>query len=542
MTERLDFRLLGPLEVARDDELIDLGGYKQRSLLALFLIHANRVVSTDRIIDALWGEEAADKENALWVYISRLRSVLEPERTGRGENSVLLTKDPGYALEVDPGQVDFLRFELGLDQARVQIETDPQKTVETLDEVLGLWRGNPLEDFAYEEFTRNEVGRLSELRLEASELRVDARLALGQTGELVSALQAFARENPYRERPVGQLMIALYRSGRQAEALRAYEQHRRILSDELGIDPSPELRRLEEQILLHDERLVARRQAPLHAVADRALPNPYRGLHAFRESDESRFFGRESLVADLLRRLDNSDRLIAVVGPSGSGKSSVVHAGLIPRLRKGALGEYSDWVIAQMVPGAHPFDELEAGLLRSRLDGPDSLSDQLATGPKAILKAGLRMLPDGNARLLLVIDQFEELFTLVGDRDVQRHFLEALLAAIEEPHGRITVVLTLRADFYDRPLLHPAFGARLGTAVVNVTPLSAAELEEAALQPAAIAGVRLEPKLLARLLADVLDETGALPMFQYTMTELFERRDGDALLESSYEQMGGVRG
>jgi DNA-binding SARP family transcriptional activator len=188
MTERLDFRLLGPLEVARGDELIDLGGYKQGSLVALFLIHVNRVVSTGRIIDALWGEEAGDKENALWVYFSRLRSVLEPERTGRGEHSVLVTKDPGYALEVDPAQVDFLCFELGLDQARVQIETDPQGTVETLDEALGLWRGNPLDDLAYEEFTRNEVGRLSELRLEANELRVDARLALGQTGELVSGL------------------------------------------------------------------------------------------------------------------------------------------------------------------------------------------------------------------------------------------------------------------------------------------------------------------------------------------------------------------
>lgn len=322
MTERLDFRLLGPLEVARGDELIDLGGYKQGSLVALFLIHVNRVVSTDRIIDALWGEEAGDKENALWVYFSRLRSVLEPERTGRGEHSVLVTKDPGYALEVDPAQVDFLCFELGLDQARVQIETDPQGTVETLDEALGLWRGNPLDDLAYEEFTRNEVGRLSELRLEANELRVDARLALGQTGELVSGLQAIARENPYRERPVGQLMIALYRSGRQAEALRAYEHHRRILSDELGIDPSPELRQLEEQILLHDERLVARRQAPLHAVTDRAVPTPYRGLHAFRESDESSFFGRESLGLAGLMQVLLTRLLSHLTGETGLARAS----------------------------------------------------------------------------------------------------------------------------------------------------------------------------------------------------------------------------
>ncbi len=543
MPEGLDFKLLGPIEVTREGEPLDLGPYKQRTLLALLLANANQVVSTDRLTDALWGERATDKEKTLWVYISRLRSALEPDRTGRGESSVLLTKEPGYVLTTDPETVDFLRFERALAEARNLVETDPDGAVEILDRALELWRGDALADFVYETFARNEIERLTELRLEASELRFDAQLKLGHAGDLVSGLEALTRDNPYRERSVEQLMVALYRSGRQAEALRAYERHRRTVADELGIEPSPELRRLEEQILLHDDRMVAGDRGsrrPLLVDADHR--NPYKGLHAFSESDETTYFGRERLVAELVRRIEGNARLIAVVGPSGSGKSSAVRAGLIPRVRKSLLPGSAEWVVAQMVPGAHPFTELEAALVRARLDGPDRIPKQPDEDDTAILGACLRVLPDDNARLLLVIDQFEELFTLVEDGDEQQRFLAALLVAIDDPHGRIAVVLTLRADFYDRPLLHPGFGPRLGEALVNVAPLTSQELEEAASQPAAIAGVRLEPPLLARLVADVADQPGALPMFQYTLTELHERRSGDVLLESAYDDMGGLRG
>jgi basic membrane lipoprotein Med (substrate-binding protein (PBP1-ABC) superfamily)/DNA-binding SARP family transcriptional activator len=543
MAGRLEFKALGPIEVTRAGEPVDLGPYKQRSLLALLLARANQVVSTDRLIDALWGDEATDKEKTLWVYISRLRSVLEPDRTEWGASSVLLTKEPGYVLTVNPDSVDFLRFERALEEARGHVEAEPDRAVGLLDQALKLWRGDALADFVYEPFARNDIDRLTELRLEASELRFDAQLRLGHAGDLVTGLETFARENPYRERPVGQLMIALYRSGRPAEALRAYERHRRTVLEELGIDPSPELRRLEEQILLHDDRLILpghETTRPLLVAGDQH--NPYKGLHAFNESDETTFFGRENLVADLLRRIERGDRLIALVGPSGSGKSSVVRAGLIPRLRKATLPGSGEWFVAQMVPGAHPFTELEAALLRARLAGPERLSDQLGTDKIAILGAVLRVLPDDESHLLLVIDQFEELFALVEDAGERQRFLEGLLVALDDPHGRITVVLTLRADFYDQPLLHPGFGPRLADAVVNVLPLVSKELEEAASQPAAIARVRLEPALLARLIADVADQPGALPMFQYTLTELFERRAGDALLESAYDEMGGLRG
>ena len=175
-------------------------------------------------------------------------------------------------------------------------------------------------------------------------------------------------------------------------------------------------------------------------------------------------------------------------------------------------------------------------------DGPDSLAAQLGDEDQGILRAALRVLPGDDTRLLLVIDQLEELFTLVDDRDIQRRFLDGLLVVVDDPHGRVTVVVTLRADFYDRPLLHPAFGARLGEALVNVTPLSAHELEEAASVPSAMSGVSIEPSMLGRLIGDVVDHPGVSAMFQYTLTELFERRAGDVLDEAGYDEIGGVRG
>ena len=269
---------------------------------------------------------------------------------------------------------------------------------------------------------------------------------------------------------------------------------------------------------------------------------PFKGLRAFYEDDSKEFFGRDRLVADVVRRIGRGQRLIALVGPSGSGKSSVVRAGLIPALRKGAITGSDGWPIAQMVPGARPFAELEVALLRSSLDAPDSLANQLADPEDGILRAALRVLPGENSRLLLVIDQFEELFTLVEDEDGRSRFISNLLPVMDDPHGRVTVVLTLRADFYDRPLAYPEFGNRLGDGVVNVVPLTPDEFEDAAQKPAEAAGVSLAPALLASLLTDVVGRPGALPLFQYTLTELFDRRASDTLTLDDYRSMDGLRG
>ena len=209
----MEFRILGPLEVVHEDETLDLGARKQRSLLALLLISANRVVSTDRILEELWGEDAEGKENALWVYISRLRSILEPEREERGESTVLITQDHGYVLKADPESIDARVFEKMAVEGAAQVRDDPNAAAVTLEAALALWRGEALQDFAYDDFAGTEITRLAELRLNAVEDRIEADLHRGLTGELVGELKTFQQENPLRERPVGQLMLVLYRPG-----------------------------------------------------------------------------------------------------------------------------------------------------------------------------------------------------------------------------------------------------------------------------------------------------------------------------------------
>ena len=539
----MQFHALGTLTVTEGDDVVDLGPRRQQALLAILLAHANEVVSADRLIEHLWGDEAHGKDNALWVYISRLRTALEPDRADRGESTVLLRRNAGYMLAVDEADFDVAQFERLVESARDRTSSDPALTAADLGQALALWRGPAFEGFGDDLLLQGEVSRLGEMRVNATEDRIDADLARGLAGELVSELEALRPHHPLRERLVGQLMLALYRSGRPADALRSFERFRHAIGEELGIDPSPDLRRLEEQILLHDERLQRVPTAGDRPIEARApAVNPYKGLHPFLEGDTENFFGRDALVADMMRAIGGGQRLLAVVGASGSGKSSVVRAGLIPALAKGAVDGSNEWLLAYMVPGGHPFAEVEAALLRTGLNTPASLDEQLRDGDDGLLRAALRVLPSPEARLVLVIDQFEELFTLVDDEVVRRRFLSNLVTLLDEPHGRVSVVLTLRADFYGRPLSHPEFGARMSGSVMNVTPMTSEELSAAALEPARRAGVSLEPALLGELTFDVGAHPGALPLFQYTLTELFDSRTDETMLASSYQSMGGIHG
>ena len=250
----MEFRILGPLEVVEQGRSVQLGGIRQRALLALLLTRANEVVSAYRLIDELWGsEQPRTAANALQYHVSQLRKALAPHQ-------VIVTQEPGYVIRAGPEELDLLRFEQLLDQA--QQHEAPEQAARLLREALDLWRGPPLADLAHESL-QTEALRLEELRLEALERRLEADLALGRAAELVGELQVLVREHPLRERLRAALMRALYSSGRQAEALEVYRETRRLLVDQLGIEPSSALQELEQAILRHDPALDSQERSAL---------------------------------------------------------------------------------------------------------------------------------------------------------------------------------------------------------------------------------------------------------------------------------------
>lgn len=256
----MEFRILGPLEVVDGGRFLPLGGARQRAMLALLLTRPNEVVSTDRLIDELWGAEAPRTAlNTVQYYVSQLRKLLGAER--------IVTRPPGYAIRVERGELDLERFELLLERG----------DAEALREALALWRGPALADFVYERFAREAIVRLEELRLVAHERRVEADLERGRGAELVAELEQLIAVHPLRERLRGQLMLALYRSGRQAEALAVYQDTRTTLVEELGIEPGPPLQELERAILRQDPALEPAGSAVVMTPAD-AKVRPERSI------------------------------------------------------------------------------------------------------------------------------------------------------------------------------------------------------------------------------------------------------------------------
>jgi WD40 repeat protein/DNA-binding SARP family transcriptional activator/tRNA A-37 threonylcarbamoyl transferase component Bud32 len=740
---RMRFGVLGPLEVDAGSGPIPLGGPKQRAVLAHLLIRANELVPAELLVDNVWGDEPPENaRNIIQTYVSRLRKVIGHDR--------IEGHAPGYRLRLDPSELDATRFDALMRDAKKALPVDPNIAVGALEDALALWRGPALADLAGQPSLLAEAARLDELRLEAQENRIEGLLASGAQVRAIGELETLLARHPWREGLWGLLMLALYRGGRQAEALGAYQRAREILADELGIDPSPDLMRLHERVLKQDPGLdlrgeplrgyrllekiddgptgvvfraiqphverdvavkifheaiatdpafVRRFELEAQAVAalehphiapiydywrepgrayivsrylrggslraleergellerDRALRvieqvalalayahrqglghggvrssnvlfdgegnayvgdfhvgigpapdpaedvrelaglarrlvpnettfgelieraemgtgapgadafaaaarfavepmaiaaprrvderNPYKGLRAFTEADARDFFGRGELAGRLATRLREEgpgSRFLAVVGPSGGGKSSVVRAGLVPAIRRGALGN-PEAFIAEMFPGAHPVEEVEAALVRISVRPVPRLHDLLVSGSRGLLEA-VDLVAPGEAEVVLVVDQFEEVFTLTAHEQERELFLESLRVAAADPESRLRVIVTLRADFYDRPLLYPRFGELLGERTEAVPPLTPDELEQAIRGPAEGVGVRPEPGLVAEMIADVAHQPGALPLLQYALTELFERRDDQRLTLAAYREIGGITG
>jgi WD40 repeat protein/DNA-binding SARP family transcriptional activator len=537
----MQLRILGPLEIVVDDEPLSLGSTKQRALVAMLAVEANHTVSLQRLVDGLWGDDPPSSAGKLvQQYVSQVRRRLAD---GHGDGIRIVTRGRGYELRIDPEALDVLRFE------RLLNEDSPR-------EALALWRGPALTDVLSEPFAPAEASRLEERRLAALEQAIDADLANGRQREVVGELEALVREHPLNERFQAQRMLALYRSGRQGDALAAYRQARTALVDGIGVEPSAQLKRLHEAMLAQDPELVtdewefavaarrvgesARRAAArredlraseaevagdvaelqrAHTRSDRdprpsrAVVCPFKGLASFELSDAPFFFGRERLVAELVARIVGSS-FLAIVGPSGSGKSSTLRAGLLAQLARGVLPGSGDWPITLLRPGEHPLT---------------ALRDAVARTPRA-------------DRRVIAIDQFEEAFTACHDGEERARFFDAIVGAATDPRQRDLFIVAMRADFYGRCAEHRELSILLGEQHVLVGRMGRDELRRAIELPAGRAGLELSRELADALIADVEAEPGALPLLSTALLELWQHRDGRRLELAVYESTGGVRG
>jgi predicted ATPase/DNA-binding SARP family transcriptional activator len=383
----IEFRLLGPLEVWRHGQRLAVGGAKPRALLAMLLLHANEAVGTDRLIDALWGERPpATAGNALQAHVAQLRRVLDPSRTRAGADDVLSTRAPGYLLGVAGDELDIVCFERLVAEGRYALPDDPAAAATLLSEALGLWRGPALADFVFEPFAHVEAARLEELRLAALEDRLEADLALGGQGELVPELEALVAAHPLRERLAGQLMLALYRADRQADASRVYHATRAVLVEESGMEPGRSLRELLKRVLEQDPSLGPVRAD--YSRAGRAAPaeRPAHNLPVELTS----FVGRERDLEEV-RSLLGEARLVTLTGTGGSGKTR-----LALRVARQLLGGFPEgvWLV-----------ELAALADPSLVGNSVAAAFGVREGSRPIIETLQKRLR--SARVLLVLDNCE---------------------------------------------------------------------------------------------------------------------------------------
>lgn len=478
------------------------GGPARRHLLAALAARAGQAVPAATLIEDLWGASSPPSAaKTLHSHIARLRRDL-----GAEGKDILVTDGTAYRLALPPLAIDSGCFERDLHEGTAALAAgDPAVAWRDLEAASHWWRGDAYADVPDAPFAAAERARLHELRALAQERRIDAGLQLGRGASLVGDIEAMLLLTPLRERLWEQLIIALYRADRQADALAAFHRARAVLLEGLGIEPGQELRRLQQRVLAQDEglRSVAGRLdvagvAPV--PVDVAAACPYVGLAEYEEADSVLFVARERMVSRLVDRLGVSD-LLVVTGDSGAGKSSAIRAGLLPALRTGALPGSALWTIELVRP---------AQLGRVARDVVD----------------------------LVIVDQAEELFTLDGELVPER--LDHMIAAIRARGSRL--LLVIRADFYGRLAELPELAERAGPATEIVSPLTEEELQRVVIEPARRTGLAVEPELVEQVLADVRGQPGALPLLSVALLRTWQKRHGSTLSISAYRAAGGLRG
>ena len=477
--------VLGPLTVDGSGRL----GPRDRVVLQALVTRLGQPVSADELIDAVWRDRPpASAAKNLQSCVVRLRKAL-------GARAIETTAD-GYRLAVPLDELDAGRFESEVARARQLLELgEADRAAFLLEQALELWRGAAFEELAEWPPARREAGRLEDLRLDAQELLLDAQLRCCRAPEVLPRAHEMVRSAPLRERRWELLALAQYRVGAQGEALRTIRQLRAVLASELGIDPAPEVVALEQSILRQDPSLIVPAARP---ATDRC---PWQGLMPYDVGDAERFFGREADVAACLAILERSS-FLALVGPSGSGKSSIMRAGVLSALR--SRGHR----VVLITPGSRPMQALSA------------LPENAPPGT------------------VLAIDQAEEVFALCEDLEERRAFLELLA----DEARRRPVLVTVRGDRLTQVTEHAGFSRLVEQGLHLVGALDEAGLRDAVERPAYQAGLVIEPGLVELLVREVRDDPGALPLLSHALLETWQRREGNTLTVDGYHASGGIRG
>ncbi len=511
--------VLGPLEVRGDDDrVVSIPGAKERHLLAVLAAAYPAVVTVDRLLEVLWdGAPPRTGRKSLQAHVVRLRTALEPERPTGSPGRFVVRRHDGYALALERDRLDATAFADLAARGRALLSAgDARGAADLLGEALALWRGSPYADWPDATDLDGERERLEGIRAHVLEAFWEAELVLGHHVEAVPELGRLTQEHPLQEGWWALHALALYRAGRQGDALESLRSARRVLDDQLGVEPGARLRRLEQAILDQDPSLDLQSEsetaAPAAVVVAPVTGCPYKGLARYEVDDAAVFRGRERLVRTLVTTLVDR-RLIVVSGSSGAGKSSVVRAGLLPALASGELPGSEAWRPVVVVPGRQPVDTLAS------LTGEDP--------------------PD--APVVLVCDQLEQLWSADVAPGERAAFLDAALGLLADDVVA-RCVLVLRGDHVGRLAEHPDVSGHLHGGLVMVPPMTETELRQVVEGPARAAGLSVEPDLVDVAVRDVLGRSGALPLLSTALAETWERRRDGALTLAGYLATGGVTG